>query len=502
VNAARRRGPVGAVGAALVLAAGCAAWLVLRSASGAGGAGVDPDLHAPPAPLADSPGVRPEIRLPEPFAADAAPPSGGREAGPPVGAGDVAAPRDAHARWAVPPLVVVLEGTVRTTEGGPVEAAMLEFHGPGDRPGDPTVVLGSAATDAEGRYRMAGLSAFTRGRLDCTWEVALTGRTAVLELERVHLSYANANVVDVVVPVASTVITQEVRVQDPGGVPLADHRVELLSSRSLSDGRTSRLLEGFDVTGQDGRCRVPALAFGTKDLVVRGPGAGDLWDFDFGLGGQRRDVSARRSVYGLTPIEARKAIGLTAPDSPEIVLDVDHHDQALLTGFLFDERGLPLEKNDWPHRLGLETDVGDTVFLQEDGSFEVLVPKGAGEVRLVSPSYCDLPVLAYDTRFHQDVGAHRASPAAGLLITLQDTADGLFVPDATVRLRVIGADDTEEEALLSAEKDGSYLHWTGRSSGRYELTVTAPGHGARTVSGELQLGSEPTALQVSMTPGP
>jgi hypothetical protein len=497
------------LGAALLRAVGVVVWLAAR-ANDAANADAGNDRAAPvavsapvTAPMtAPAPAPTP-VERPVRASADEAPAVVSR----PAPAGQVAAEaaRDPKAQWSVPSLDVALEGVVSTMEGEPVVGAELAFYVPGALPRDPAVQAATGATDAQGRYRLAGLKGFARGRLDCAWQVALTGHTARLELHGVSLRLDGPNVVDLVVPAPTTSIRQAVLVEEPQGTPLAEHRVELITTEGATGGHGRRLVEGADITGPDGRCLVPALTFGTKDVVVYGPGAGDLWDWSALLGAVSRDMPPRRTAYAIVSVEARKAVAVTELEGAELVLQVARHDMALLTGFLFDERGLPLdfESSALPSGArGLTTDDGDFVLLLDDGDFELLAPKGARTVRLLSPCFVGLPTLSYDTQFRQDFGSYRVSRAAGLHITLRDTADGLFVPQPSVTVRFGDDSVPDEQTPLHELGDGSYVIWSGRSAGRFTLTATAPGYVTVTLSGALQPGSAPVALLVPMDPEP
>jgi hypothetical protein len=89
---------------------------------------------------------------------------------------------------------------------------------------------------------------------------------------------------------------------------------------------------------------------------------------------------------------------------------------------------------------------------------------------------------------------------AGLKVTLVDARNGTGIGDADVRMHVTGGDQPPADVRGSIWPDGSYVLWSGRTEGVYELDVTAVGYQPAHQVGVLVAGDALVPLELILEP--
>lgn len=287
--------------------------------------------------------------------------------------------------------------------------------------------------------------------------------------------------------------------QDDVGVPLVGHAIEVyaVSPSGLEFGD----LQARAVTNGEGRFWIDSVDTGPKRVVICGPGDGDIWD-------KQPDIHG----YHAQREERELLLGIPGSGLDDFVLRGVDHTGILVTARVVDELGRPVQSWDFVmadanHRGGslmnLEGKLSGIVPVGADGDYELR--RGHKKYRAESDplhgaNYVPLKVHLTRTSDRIDLGTLVVTRMAGLKLSMVDGTNGSGLGDADVRLHVTGGGQPPADPLCEANKDGSYDLWSGRSSGQYELDVTATGYQPVHRVGVLVAGDALVPLELTLEP--
>ena len=298
-------------------------------------------------------------------------------------------------------------------------------------------------------------------------------------------------------------------VRDELGFVLADHVVELSSEGPVPGG--ARVIDGSDATDARGRFRIDEVTPGLKELRVLGPGEGDVWRWI-------DDLDAPLDEHVELAVEERR-LTLDVPESgsDDLVLKCRGHREILVTARLVDDLYRPIDR----HAFQFERDVQDfgRAYSETDGSISALVTverdtsvelfvddlsmrelrelaEQMGEALGPPQRYLPIEVQLRTAPRRQELGMLVVPRMAGLALTLVDNVDGEVVGEASVRLRCTGGGVPPSDETSQTGGQPTCLLWSGRTTGAYELDVTATGYRPAHQVGVLQASDGPRPLEL------
>lgn len=299
-------------------------------------------------------------------------------------------------------------------------------------------------------------------------------------------------------------------VRDELGFVLADHVVEVSSEGPVPGGE--RVSDGADATDARGRFRIEAVTPGLKELRVLGPGEGDVWRSIW-------DVGAPQDNHVELAVEERR-MTLVVPESSldDLVLKCRGHREVLVTARLVDDLYRPIDMRAFQFErdverfgrdyTGTDGSISALVTVEQDTSVPLFVvddsmrdlagqpPEASGPPR----RYLPIDVLLRTAPRRQELGLLVVPRMAGLALTLVDPTKGEFVGPASLRLRCRGGGVPPSDETSPTSGQHACILWSGRTTGDYELDVTAPGYRAARQVGVLVAGDAPVPLELTLEP--
>jgi hypothetical protein len=276
------------------------------------------------------------------------------------------------------------------------------------------------------------------------------------------------------------------------GRALVGHTVEV---------RDGDKLEGSATTTDDGSFRIDGLTPGAKVLSLLGPGQGDAL---------AALIEWRGHICGTEPIQEERRLNLTLPgeglDRTDLL--VRGHGARLIVMRIVDDSGRPLEYTFFDFE-GFPNDQSATdengimcrpIHVDQARTLRVTMNSRTREAPFPVEGYLPLEIRVEPQPEVQDLGTLVMARMAGLKLTLVDGKNGTGVGDADVRLHVTGGGQPPADVRGAMEPDGSYVLWSGRTTGDYELDVTAPGYRAARQVGVLVAGDAPVPLELTLEP--